>query len=161
MGKKPLIIIGVVVLSVAIGVFYLVSSNGNQQTPQAPVSTQPNSSLEGSDASPVAQNPAAQGQYVDYSSEAFSSASGKRILYFHAPWCPQCRDLDASIKKGPIPQNVTIFKTDFDTSQELRKKYGVAQQTTVVLVDSNGSQLKKFVAYDEPSLNTVVNNLLK
>jgi len=157
MNKKVLIIVGVVVLAVAMGVFYLMSSNNNQQTPQASVSKEPNSG----DTSQVAQQPAAQGQYVDYSYEAFSSSKGNRVLYFHAPWCPQCRDLDASIKKGPIPQDVTIFKTDFDTSQELRKKYGVTQQTTVVLVDANGNPLKKFVAYDEPSLNTIINNLLK
>lgn len=156
MGKKPVIIVGVVALTVALGVFYLVASGGSRQTPQTNVGTISNNSSP----SQVSQQPAAQGQYVDYSSEIFSSASGKRILYFHAPWCPQCRDLDASIKKGSIPQDVTIIKADFDTSQDLRKKYGVTQQTTVVLVDSNDNQLKKFVAYDEPSLSTILNNLL-
>ena len=107
-----------------------------------------------------AESPQAQGKYITYSAEALSTATGKRILYFHAPWCPQCQELDASIKKGPIPDGVTIIRTDFDSNQELRKKYGVTQQTTLVLIDENGNLVKKYNAYDSPTLSSITDNLL-
>ncbi len=99
------------------------------------------------------------GIYVDYTPEAVAATQGKRVLFFHAPWCPQCRKLDASIQSGAIPSDVTIFKVDYDSNQKLRQQYGVTIQTTVVLLDSEGKEAKKYVAYDEPSLEVVIENL--
>jgi thiol-disulfide isomerase/thioredoxin len=96
------------------------------------------------------------GAYTDYSEEAFNQTEGRRILFFHAAWCPQCRALDASIHENTVPDGVTIFKTDYDTSQELRQKYGVTIQTSLVEVDADGNEVQKFVAYDDPSFDAVV-----
>ena len=49
---------------------------------------------------------AGAGTYIDYSESAIANASGTKILFFHAPWCPQCKALDASIKSGPIPSEI-------------------------------------------------------
>lgn len=100
------------------------------------------------------------GNYVDYSEEIISSTSSTKILFFHAPWCPQCRALDSSIKAGNIPVGVTIIKTDYDSHQELRKKYGVTIQTTLVKISDDGSIVKKYTAYDTPTLQSVKDNLL-
>lgn len=100
------------------------------------------------------------GVYTEYSAEAVSSTRGRRVLFFHAPWCPQCRSLEKSIQSGSIPSDVTIFKVDYDTNQKLRQKYGVTLQTTVVLLDDNGEAAKKFVPYDSPSLEAVKEKLL-
>ena len=157
MNKKVTIIVLAVFLLVGIGVAYLLTAN-------KPVD-EANSSNLVKQASPEtqtqpAESPQAQGKYITYSAEALSTATGKRILYFHAPWCPQCQELDASIKKGPIPDGVTIIRTDFDSNQELRKKYGVTQQTTLVLIDENGNLVKKYNAYDSPTLSSITDNLL-
>jgi uncharacterized protein YxeA len=157
MNKKVTIIVLAVLLLVGIGVAYLLTAN-------KPVD-EANSSNLVKQASPEtqtqpAESPQAQGKYITYSAEALSTATGKRILYFHAPWCPQCQELDASIKKGPIPDGVTIIRTDFDSNQELRKKYGVTQQTTLVLIDENGNLVKKYNAYDSPTLSSITDNLL-
>ena len=157
MNKKVIIIVLAVFLLVGIGVAYLLTAN-------KPVD-EANSSNLVKQASPEtqtqpAESPQAQGKYITYSAEALSTATGKRILYFHAPWCPQCQELDASIKKGPIPDGVTIIRTDFDSNQELRKKYGVTQQTTLVLIDENGNLVKKYNAYDSPTLSSITDNLL-
>lgn len=158
MNKKVIIVISAILILVSAGVVYLLASSGsNDKTSTAEVTKQ---ASEGTP-SQVAETPQAGGKYINYSAEELSAASGKRILYFHAPWCPQCQELDASIKKGPMPDGVTIIKTDFDSNQELRKKYGVTQQTTLVLIDENGNLVKKYVAYDEPTLSSVTNNLLK
>lgn len=102
----------------------------------------------------------AAGRYVDYSGSVIASTTGQKILFFHAPWCPQCRQLEQSITSGVIPENVTIIKVDYDSMQSLRQQYGVTLQTTVVLIDDAGKLIKKFVAYDEPSLKRVVQELL-
>ena len=95
------------------------------------------------------------GQYIDYTPTSITSTAGTKILFFHAPWCPQCRALDASIKASTIPANVTIIKVDYDTHQALRQQYGVTLQTTLVRVDDQGGLIEKVVAYDEPTFHTV------
>lgn len=100
------------------------------------------------------------GAYVDYSDSVIASTRGKKVLFFHAPWCPQCRALDTDIRAGMIPANATIIKTDYDSNQKLRAKYGVTLQTTFVLVDDQGNLVKKYVAYETPNLDAVVKNVL-
>lgn len=108
----------------------------------------------------TATNLATAGSYIDYDESAISRTQGTKILFFHAPWCPQCRALETDIKASIIPDGVTIIKTDYDSNQTLRQKYGVTIQTTLVLVDDQGNFVKKYVAYDEPTLASVRSNLL-
>lgn len=99
------------------------------------------------------------GKYVDYSADAFAQAEGRRWLFFHAGWCPQCRALEKNIQESGVPDGVTIFKVDYDSETSLKKKYGVTLQTTIVETDENGNEIKKFVAYDNPTVGAVVNAL--
>lgn len=69
--------------------------------------------------------------------------------------------IEGDIKSQGVPDNVTVLKIDYDSNQELRKKYGVSLQTTFVKVDSTGNELKKYVAYNEPNFTSVKNALLK
>ena len=95
------------------------------------------------------------GVYTDYSAATLAEAKGTRLLFFYAPWCPQCRELDASIRSSSLPDNLTILKVDYDTNQALRQKYGVTLQTTVVQIDDAGEKVKSFVAYDSPTFEAV------
>lgn len=102
-----------------------------------------------------------EGKYVDYSEGSIAEyPENTKILFFHASWCPQCRELDESIVSGQIPENVVIMKVDYDDNQSLRSKYGVTIQTTLVRIDDNGELIEKFVAYDDPNLTAVLENLL-
>jgi len=101
----------------------------------------------------------AAGAYVDYSQQAFDNTQGRRWLFFHAGWCPQCRALEADIQEVGVPDGVTIFKVNYDTAGDLKKKYGVTLQTTIVEVDADGNEVQKFVAYDDPTLKAVMNAL--
>jgi thiol-disulfide isomerase/thioredoxin len=153
--KKTPIVISVVVV-IVLGVGYLLLNSRQTDTP---VSTQVTSTtqeqLQDSDA-----DSQVSGKYINYSPEALDQSTGTRVLYFHASWCPQCRDLDADIRKNGVPSGVTILKVDYDSNQELRKKYGVTLQTTLVKLDESGNGVAKFVAYEDPSLQAVKNNLL-
>lgn len=100
------------------------------------------------------------GLYTAYSPDAVTAAKGTKILFFHAAWCPQCRTLDKEITAGPLPDNVTIFKVDYDSNQALRQKYGVQLQTTLVRIDDSGNMIEKFIAYDDPTLASLIKNLL-
>lgn len=94
------------------------------------------------------------GAYVDYSEEALAAADGTRVLFFHAPWCPQCRALEEDILSADLPDGVTILKVDYDSHQALRQQYGVTLQTTLVALDEDGGASATFVAYDDPTLSS-------
>jgi thiol-disulfide isomerase/thioredoxin len=160
--KKPLIItIGLAIILVAAAVWYVMMAP-KASTPAANNAT--NSSTDSntpeSPAVPSEQPSTAAGAYTDYSADKVAAATGTRVLFFHAPWCPQCRELDESIKQAQLPDGLTIFKVDYDSNQALRQQYGVTIQTTLVRIDSEGNLLEKYVAYDEPTFASVKTNLL-
>jgi hypothetical protein len=120
------------------------------------------SGVPGAESSPSADPvPAsADGAYVDYSDDAIAQAQGRVLLFFHAPWCPQCRSIESDIVAQGVPDGVTIIKVDFDSRQDLRQRYGVTLQTTLVEVDATGAELQKYVAYDDPHLDAVIAAML-
>ena len=102
----------------------------------------------------------AKGAYTLYTESAFTNVPAeRRVIFFHAPWCPQCRELDEDLNTQPLPDGVTIFKADYDSHQELRKKYGVTLQTTFVEVASDGTKTNSYVAYETPNFDAVKNAL--
>jgi thiol-disulfide isomerase/thioredoxin len=144
------------VLALAIGGYFLFRDTpepdqATSPTPTAtPVATQ----------TPAGQTAAPEGAYTTYNSNVIASTAGTKILFFHAPWCPQCRALEKSIEEGDIPSGVTIIKVDYDSNQALRQKYGVTIQTTLVKVDDSGNLVEKYVAYEKPTLQALQDNLL-
>ncbi len=166
--SKKLILAGIFIIAVALSGFLALRNKGEMKAMEqktVSATTTPVSS-----ASPAPQQTAAPveeevksdtpGKYVDYSQNVIATTAGTKLLFFHAPWCPQCRALEADIKSKDIPTGVTIIKVDYDSNQQLRKKYGVTIQTTVVRVNDNGELIAKYVAYDEPTLASVTANLL-
>ena len=158
MNKKLLVTVIAIIVIIAAAVVYLMSQNNNGQpgtnVDPAQNSIDQNSSQNGKPAK-------ATGVYTDYDESKLASAQGTKVIFFYAPWCPQCRALEADIQDKGVPEGVTIFKIDYDSSQELRQKYGVTIQTTLVKVDGDGNLIKKFVANDDPTLESVSQNLLQ
>ena len=104
----------------------------------------------------------ANSRYISYSSSSFAGAADrKRVLFFHAVWCPLCKTANDEFtqKNDQIPDDVVVFKTDYDTEKELKAKYTITYQHTFVLVDKQGNEVKKWNGggIDELVLNT--NNL--
>lgn len=135
------------------------TSNGSgQQTDEMPAKEQKQTDQRNESQEETV--PGVKGSYAGYSEQAFTEASSQtRILFFHAPWCPQCRSLDESIKQQELPDNTVIFKVDYDTNQNLRQKYGVTLQTTLVRVDDKGEKVKSVVAYNNPIYSAVKGEL--
>lgn len=89
----------------------------------------------------------AEGPYRKYSEEAFQEAQDlKRVYFFHASWCPTCRKAEREIEANldAIPEDVVIFKTNYDWERSLKKKYGVTSQHTYVYVDGDGEVISKW-----------------
>ena len=98
--------------------------------------------------------------YTMYNASAVSDAlaAGRNvILFFHAPWCPTCKAADANFLKETAPANTVVFKTDYDSNTDLRKKYGVTYQHTFVSLNADGSLKKKMSGADSFSELTGLN----
>lgn len=161
MNKITLIIAGAIILAISGSIFYLLNTNepepAQQETNTTSQSTSSTTQTTDTPATPAAETP---GAYIDYTPEIIAKTPGTKILFFHAPWCPQCRAIDADIVDGGLPSNVSIIKVDYDSNQALRQKYGVTIQTTLVKIDDQGNLIEKFVAYDDPTLDSIIRNLL-
>ena len=152
--KKLLFVAFGLLLLIAAGMAYLLLQ---KDTP----SPEPAATSAEVQAPPRSESPdGTKGRYVDYTEGSFASAQGTKLLFFYAPWCPQCRALDKSIRTSELPAGVTIFKVDYDSNQPLRAKYGVTLQTTVVKTDEKGNEANTFVAYNEPTFQSVKQALL-
>ena len=89
------------------------------------------------------------GAYIalaEYEGSKDMYANGDVVLFFHAGWCPTCREADENLNADPaaIPAGLTIVKVDYDDSDELKQKYGVTTQHTFVQVDADGNELGKW-----------------
>lgn len=153
MKKVWIVIVAIVLLIGAALVYVLVSDTDDTSTFRQDTANGQQ------DEQPSADELTPGGRYTDYSAEAVAETEGRKWLFFHAPWCPQCRALEADIFNRGVPEGLTIFKVDFDTSTQLKQQYGVTLQTTVVEIDDEGNEVGKFTAYNDPSLGAVLNAL--
>jgi len=100
------------------------------------------------------------GSYEAYSFEKIARAeTGDVVLFFHASWCPSCRSLNSDIEKNisSIPKGVSILKVDYDKETELKKKYSVTSQHTLVQVDKDGNIINKWSG--SPKLSSIVSEI--
>lgn len=150
--KKSIVISLVFVAVTVIAILFLLSNKAKapveNAAPPSTTNTQSETRSQGN------------GTYQDYSEKALAEASGDKVLFFHASWCPQCIAIEKDIKKQGVPDGYSIFKVDYDNSSELKKKYGVTQQTTFVKIDKEENLVDKYVAYNEPTLAALKRDFL-
>ncbi len=151
MNKNLGIIIGIIVI---VGVGYFVLS-GDKMEKKEVVNNVPEAEVQNEapvievqteeQVAPQEAVTVSAGSYVAYSADKIAMAENV-VLFFHASWCPSCRALNSDIEKnvGAIPAGVTILKTDYDAETDLKKKYGVTTQHTLVQVDKDGNLIKKW-----------------
>lgn len=159
--RKAGIIIGLIVAVIVAAIAYVfISTKPNQEEPVQ----QPQNGNTANDL-PAPQGQSGQvlpGKYSPYSENEFiaeATTYKRRVLFFHASWCPQCRSIEKGITEGTVPTGMALYKVDYDNAGTLRQKYGVTLQTTIIEVAPDGSIKKKFVAYDEPTFPAVLRQL--
>ncbi len=104
-------------------------------------------------------NPTSSSRYRPYAQSGFNQeANRRRILFFHAPWCPTCRatHLELSENSSRIPEDVVIFQTDYDSEDELKRKHNITYQHTFVQVDSEGNEVAQ---WNGGGLDQILENL--
>lgn len=85
------------------------------------------------------------GSYEAYEPAKFAYAeNGTVVLFFHAAWCPTCRAANNNLAAAAFPDGLTILKVDYDTSADLKRKYGITYQHTYVQVNAQGNLIKKW-----------------
>lgn len=168
MNKTYIIVAALLVTIIGSGIFvYMRSQSPMTASAPAPANVEATMDAPSPDVEPTPAPTDSQiatampGTYKDYSQADVNETKGTKLIFFHAPWCPQCRELDESIRTSDIPDNTTIFKVDYDTNQDLRKKYGVTIQTTIVKIDDNGDKISSYVAYQSPTFANVRDALLQ
>ena len=153
MNKIGLIILGIVVIGG--GVWALTASNQNDDTSSVTANTKITNSTNISNNSIIAlpitevceSDSTTCVHYSDYSEErANDYKDNKRVLFFHAGWCPTCKVANTEFEENidDIPEDVVVLKTDYDTEKELKEKYGITYQHTFVQIDANGNEVAKW-----------------
>ncbi len=154
------VVAAVLLVSLVVAVAYINNSNQANKENEAAQNTQTSIDSQSQPSETNSQASTSPGAYVQYTDEIIQDTPGTKVLFFHAPWCPQCMALEKSIESGKIPDGVTIIKVDYDSNQDLRKEYGVTLQTTLVRVDDSGKSVKKYTAYNQPTLQALIDNVL-
>lgn len=160
--SKPVLILGAIVLLAVVGLlayrFFLsdssnTSEDGSDIIPtETTVSDQSGMPIDPTEDSDM-NTDQALGNFTNYSLEKLQSTSGNNaVLFFAANWCPTCKALELDIRNNisSIPSNLAILKVDYDTSTTLKTKYGVTYQHTLIQVDSNGNEIKRW--FGSPTL---------
>lgn len=97
--------------------------------------------------------------YLDYSAQNFAQAKkhGKTLLFFAATtWCSNCLAIEEEIIKrnSELPKELTILKVDYDRDSDMKAKYGVTMQTTLILLDEDGNEIRRWIGTDFDNLLT-------
>ena len=74
-------------------------SMSSSESPEA-VETPSGQETPSDDAAPAAPT---EGAYVEYADGVIEQTAGAKVLFFHAPWCPQCRKLDEQLLGAGAP----------------------------------------------------------
>jgi thiol-disulfide isomerase/thioredoxin len=160
MNKKSLVIVTVIVgLFLIGGGVFAYSNNQNNNAEQEKMATENTSMMKKDEPAMTTKNDqmtkdtsmSKSGSYVtlaEYTNDPSKYADSTKVYFFHASWCPICQGIDKEINMdtSKIPAGVTVIKADFDSSTELRKKYGVTTQYTFIQVDNNGNETGQWSA---------------
>lgn len=154
MNKTVLLIVGVVVI-VLLGGLYFLNQKSQQESQMGEGETidtmeDDPSNVSGQDNSIMEDK---NDSYIAYSQNELDQAKdGRRVLFFYASWCPTCRpaDADFSARSEQFPEDLTVIRVNYndpETDEEekaLADKYNVTYQHTFVQIDSEGNEITKW-----------------
>ena len=137
MGTKHIVIILIIVVGAAV---LYVNSTGGAQVPQDNTVATPQESGVMSFVSDDADGTDLITDITFDEEEVRAVAAAKTpILFFYASWCSTCRSLVREIqdRSAEFPDHVAILKVSYDDEKELRRRYQVTRQHTIIILDED------------------------
>lgn len=104
----------------------------------------------------------AVGAYTDHASNNLPASiladGNTKVLFFHAAWCPTCRNAEAELMQWYADQGfpLTVYKINYDNETDLKSRYGVTYQHTFVKVDGQGNLIQKIQGPTDEQLMTLL-----
>lgn len=98
--------------------------------------------------------------YIKYTKDLYTAALGKKplVLFFHASWCPTCKIIEKDLNRelASFPEGTLILETDYDTETLLKQTYGITSQSILVILDAQGSVVKKLMAPENEQIKSAI-----
>ena len=150
--NKVVYLIIVLVISALAGGVYITKSSDEEQSSDNMSQSETNSLADSADAAEGEAEinvPSTGSQPIQaYSTDALAaSTTDNNLLFFHAAWCTVCNSVERNLEAGSIPDDLTIFKIDYDSDlgQDLARNYIIPIQYTMVQVDTEGNEITQWV----------------
>ena len=148
--KSVIIIICLSILLAISGIALVIKGrSGTGQSDPVPIKKSDTNQAVNSSSVDANDQVASKNGYVslsEYQANKSAYSAGKVVLFFNARWCPTCKVLDESLARQieSFPKDLTVVNIDYDKETELKSKYGIRIQHTLVQIDSSGNQIAKW-----------------
>lgn len=73
-----------------------------------------------------------------------------KLIKFGASWCMPCKNLESRLNK--IDLTIDLFSYDVEEEVDLTEEWKVRNVPTVILVDDDGHEVKRWVGNFEPNV---------
>lgn len=73
-----------------------------------------------------------------------------KLIKFSASWCMPCRNLESRLNK--LDLTIDLFSYDVEEEIDLTEEWKIRNVPTVILVDDNGHEVKRWVGNFEPNV---------
>lgn len=73
-----------------------------------------------------------------------------KLIKFSASWCMPCKNLESRLNN--IDLTIDLFSYDVEEEVDLTEEWKVRNVPTVILVDDNGHEVKRWVGNFEPNV---------
>lgn len=73
-----------------------------------------------------------------------------KLIKFSASWCMPCKNLESRLNK--LDLTIDLFSYDVEEEIDLTEEWKVRNVPTVILVDDNGHEVKRWVGNFEPNV---------
>lgn len=73
-----------------------------------------------------------------------------KLIKFSASWCMPCKNLESRLNK--LALTIDLVSYDVEEEVDLTEEWKVRNVPTVILVDDNGHEVKRWVGNFEPNV---------
>lgn len=146
-------IVPIVTVVAVVGLLVAISSGGDTTTPLATTT--------GSHSAPGEATTVSTSPIVDFSTDELAAAPDdqKNLLFFHAEWCTICKSIERNIDAGSLPDDITVFRVDYDNDIELLEKYDVNFQSAFVQIDKDGNEITSWQGQFGDDIDDILENV--